>query len=68
MSLSCIKSGYLERRIQGIKELNSLIKSNRMMGSSSSKTVTNTFLVGWLRENEVFPLLFDPKKTHLQIV
>jgi ubiquitin carboxyl-terminal hydrolase 34 len=42
MALSCLKSSFLERRIQGIKDLNQLIRNNRVM---SSKTISNAFLV-----------------------
>ena len=34
----------------------------------SNKSFTSAFLVEWLHENKVFNILFDPKKTHLQIV
>ena len=65
ISHTCLQSSYLDRRIQGIKELNQLIRNNRMMGS---KYITNAFLIDWLQENDIFSLLFDVKRTHLQIV
>ncbi len=38
ISLLCLKSGYLERRIQGIKDLNQLIRNNMIQ---TSKTIPN---------------------------
>ena len=63
--LICLKSGFLERRIQGIRDLNQIVRNNRMM---SNKSFTTKFLIEWLYNNGVFIILFDPKKTHLQIV
>jgi ubiquitin carboxyl-terminal hydrolase 34 len=63
--LLCLKSGYLERRIQGIKDLNQLIRNNMI---KISKTIPNAVLIQWLKDNDVFSIMFDPKKTHLQIV
>ena len=34
----------------------------------SNKSFTTKFLIEWLYQNDVFTILFDPKKTHLQIV
>jgi ubiquitin carboxyl-terminal hydrolase 34 len=65
VSLMCLKSNYLERRIQGIRDLNQIIKNNRMM---SIKSFTPHFLIEWMQTNEVFNILFDTKKTHLQLV
>ena len=62
ISFMCLKSGYLERRIQGIKDLNQIIKNNRMYGN---KSFTAAFLIDWMEENNVFDILFDAKKTHL---
>ena len=63
--LMCLKSNYLERRIQGIRDLNQIIRNNRMM---SYKSMTNAEIIQWLNQNQVFSILFDTKKTHLQIV
>lgn len=30
VSMMCLRSSYLERRIQGVKDLNQIIKNNRM--------------------------------------
>lgn len=61
----CLKSGFLERRIQGIKDLNQIIKNNRVF---MNKSFTSQFLIEWMMSNGVFSILFDPKKTHLQLV
>lgn len=63
--LMCLKSSYLERRIQGIRDLNQIIRNNRMM---TTKSMSNADIVNWLNENQVFSILFGTKKTHLQIV
>jgi ubiquitin carboxyl-terminal hydrolase 34 len=65
VALMCLKSTYLERRIQGIRDLNSVIKNNRLY---ASKSFTSQYLIQWISENGVYPLLFDPKQTHLQLV
>lgn len=61
----CLKSSFLERRIQGIRDLNQIIKNNRMF---SNKNFTSQFLIEWMENNGVFSILFDQKKTHLQLV
>ena len=63
--LMCLKSSFLERRIQGIRDLNLVIRNNRMF---NSKTFTAKFLVEWMEDNSVFAQVFDPRKTHLQLV
>jgi ubiquitin carboxyl-terminal hydrolase 34 len=35
VSLMCLKSSFLERRIQGIRDLNQIIKNNRMLSNKS---------------------------------
>lgn len=42
-----------------------IIKNQRVVNNSK---VTGRFLVEWMEENDVFDTLFDPKKTHLQLV
>jgi hypothetical protein len=61
----CLKSSFLERRIQGIKDLNMVIKNNKMF---SFKSLTSEFLINWMEANGVFSILFDSKKTHMQLV
>ena len=60
--MMCLKSSYLERRIQGIKDLNTIIKNVRMF---NSKSFTAAFLIEWMETNGVFTVIFDSKKTHL---
>ena len=62
VALLCLKSSYMERRIQGIRDLNSVIR-NRIYTKFSGK-----YLVDWMLEKGVFGILFDAKKTHLQLV
>jgi hypothetical protein len=64
IALLCLNSGYMERRIQGIRDLSQIIKNNRMSLDRSS----GGFLVEWMLTNGIFDILFDPKKTHLQLV
>jgi len=64
VALLCLNSSYMERRIQGIRDLNQIIKQNR----SSSTRFTGKFLVEWMQTHGVFEVLFDAKKTHLQLV
>lgn len=45
VALMCLKSSYLERRIQGIKDLNQVIRNNRMF---NNKTFTAPFLIEWI--------------------
>ena len=62
----CLKSTYLERRIQGIRDLNQVIKNNTLY--MSSKTFTTEFLIDWMTSNEVFKTIWDNRKTHQQLV
>jgi hypothetical protein len=64
VALLCLNSSYMERRIQGIRDLNQIIKNTRI----SSSRFTGQFLVEWMQTHGVFEVLFDPKKTHLQLV
>lgn len=67
LSIKCLNSTYLERRIQGIRELNIIIK-NVISYTSIGSVFTGQFLLDWMKENDVFSMIWDPKKTHLQIV
>lgn len=64
VALLCLNSGYMERRIQGIRDLNQIIKSNRL----SSGGFAGQFMVEWMQTHGVFEVLFDPRKTHLQLI
>lgn len=44
VSLLCLNSSYMERRIQGIRDLNAIIKAHRI----NSSKVTGKFLVEWM--------------------
>lgn len=67
LSIKCLNSTYLERRIQGIRELNVIIK-NVISYTSVGSVFTGQFLLDWMNKNGVFSMIWDPKKTHLQIV
>jgi hypothetical protein len=54
----------MERRIQGIRELTQIIKEHR----TTTTRLTDAYLVDWMQTHGVYDLLFDPKKTHLQLV
>lgn len=60
----CLNSSFMERRIQGIRDLNLIIRHNRIYGGR----FTGKFLVEWMQGHGVFDVLFDHKKTHLQLV
>ena len=49
LSLKSIGSNYLEPRINGMKDLNMLIKNNTMY--HISKTFTTEFLIQWITDN-----------------
>ena len=48
-------------RIQGIRDLNTLI-------TSTSNTFTTDFLIDWMEKNDVFSTVWDARKTHPQIL
>jgi hypothetical protein len=64
VSLLCLNSSYMETRIQGIRDLNQIIRSNK----GTSGKFSCSFLVEWMQTHGVFDVLFDQKKTHLQLV
>ena len=61
VALLCLNSSYMERRIQGIRDLNQMIKGHKIYSSR----FTGRSLVEWMQTNGVFDVLFDPKRTHL---
>jgi len=61
----CLASEVLERRILGIKELNSIIKSVQTVTGTVQRVLTIEFLIEWMSAHGVFDILWDPKKTHL---
>lgn len=60
----CLESQFLERRIQGIKDLNEVVKDATLMhkGDETQK------IIQWILENGVLNTIWEPKKTHEQIV
>jgi ubiquitin carboxyl-terminal hydrolase 34 len=46
----CLTSNYLERRIQGIRDLNTLVRSTSIY-ASGSRAFTSEFLIQWMREH-----------------
>ena len=65
VALMCLKSSFLERRIQGIRDLNTVIRNNRMF---NSKTFPAKYLIEWMEQNGVYTQIFDTRKTHIQLV
>ena len=61
-----LNSSFLDRRIQAIRDLNTVIKNNMIY--VTQQAFTNEFLIQWLRDHEVFTSLWDPRKTHVQLV
>ena len=61
MCKKCLESEFLERRIQGIRDLNLVIRNNTMY---ASKTFDVPFLVNWMTENQVFDIIWTARKTH----
>jgi ubiquitin carboxyl-terminal hydrolase 34 len=64
VALLCLNSSYMERRIQGIRDLNQIIRNNRIY----SGRFPGKLLVDWMKTHGVFDILFDQKKTHLQLI
>lgn len=46
VSLMCLRSSFMERRIHGIRDLNTIIKNMRMY--STNKAFTPQFLIQWM--------------------
>ena len=63
----CLSSDLLERRILGIKELNTIIR-NAQMAYGAAKVFSMEELINWMSEHGVFDIIWDTKKTHLQLV
>jgi hypothetical protein len=62
-----LNSEFLERRINAIKDLNSVLWKNSI-STYSSKSFTTDFLIEWMIQNNVFTTIWDSKKTHIQLV
>jgi ubiquitin carboxyl-terminal hydrolase 34 len=60
----CLNSSFMERRIQGIRDLNLIIRHNRIYAGR----FPGKFLAEWMQSHGIFDILFDHKKTHLQLI
>ena len=62
-----LKSEFLDRRIQGMKELNTLITKACPLAQTADLGKL-TFLINWMQENGVFDIIWTPKNTHIELV
>ena len=60
-----LNSEFLERRINAIKDLNSVLWKNTVQ---SSRSFSTQFLIDWMMEQHVFTTIWDTNKTHIQLV
>lgn len=60
----CLECEFLEKRIMGIKDLNDVIVEKTVEHDSEASKQ----LIGWIEQNELFDAIWNPKKTHLQLV
>lgn len=60
----CLNSSFMERRIQGIRDLTQIIRHNRIYAGR----FPGKFLAEWMHSHGIFDVLFDHKKTHLQLI
>lgn len=67
MSKKGLKSEFLDRRIDGMKELNELIKAACPLAQNADVDKLK-FLIDWMQENGVFEIIWVPKNTHIQLV
>lgn len=63
--LMCLKSNFLERRIQGIK---SLAETLTNLKYSKNNRVSADYMLEWLSKHKILELIFDPKNYHVQII
>lgn len=57
----CLESQFLEKRIQGIKDLNEIIvKTIEGHDAAAAQEI-----IGWIQDNGVFSLIWDSRKTHV---
>ena len=66
LALKSIASEYIEPRINAMKDLNILIKNNTMY--NVNKNFSSEFLIDWIVTNGLLEIIWDPRKTHLQLV
>ena len=57
----CLESQFLEKRIQGIKELNEVVTDSTI--GNEAQAISN--IVSWITENGVFNIIWDARKTHI---
>ena len=62
-----LNSEFLERRINAIKDLNSVLWKTSI-SSYSSKQNSTDFMIDWMMKQQVFTTIWDSKKTHIQLV
>ena len=60
----CLNSSFMERRIQGIRDLTQIIRHTRIYAGR----FPGKFLAEWMQSHGIFDILFDHKKTHLQLI
>lgn len=62
-----LESEFLECRISGIRDLNSIIRNTTMIYTKKQQ-FTAEFLVNWMTENKVFDIIWVARRTHAQLV
>jgi hypothetical protein len=65
ITLMCLKSNFLERRIHGIKSLGEFLKGLKY---SRGSKMTGDDMFEWLEKNKILELIFDLKDYHVQII
>ena len=65
ITLMCLKSNFLERRIHGIKSLAESLKGLKYARGSK---VTGDYMLQWIIDNKILDLIFDSKNYHVQII
>lgn len=66
MTKRFMTSELLDRRILGIKELNTIVKNTYHFYGNNVFTLEQ--LINWCKEHGVFDILWDPRTTHQQLV
>ena len=63
--LMCLKSNFLERRIQGIKGLSEALKNIKF---TMTNKISAEFMKQWLSDHKILEIIFDQKNYHVQII
>ena len=63
--LMCLKSNFLERRIQGIKGLSEALKNIKF---TMTNKISAEFMKDWLQQHKILEIIFDQKNYHVQII